>query len=92
MYRRAFILSLAVILAAVPAFSHELTIKAADTAMKEGQPFPATVQSAHKFIVPEEVEILERVKAGIIEDGKFVVHRFHGNTQRFIAVSDSCCD
>ncbi|MBQ6664991.1 MAG: DUF4198 domain-containing protein, partial [Synergistaceae bacterium] len=72
MFKRSFILAAAFIIAAVPAFSHELTIKASDTAMKEGQPFNATVQSAHRFIVPEEVEILSRVKAGIIEDGKFV--------------------
>lgn len=79
MYKRAFILTVAIILAAVPAFSHELIIKAHDTAMKEGQPFPATVQSAHKFIVPEEVEILSRVKAGIIEDGKFVPSEIRAN-------------
>ena len=79
MFKRSFILSIAFIIAAVPAFSHELTIKAADTAMKEGQPFHATVQSAHKFIVPEEVEILERVKAGIIEDGKFVPSEIKAN-------------
>ena len=40
---------------AVPAFSHELTIKAKDSSMKAGEAFHVTVQSAHKFIVPEEV-------------------------------------
>ena len=79
MFKRSFILSIAFIIAAVPAFSHELTIKATDTAMKEGQPFAATVQSAHKFIVPEEVEILSRVKAGIIEDGQFVPSELKAN-------------
>ncbi|MBQ6115484.1 MAG: DUF4198 domain-containing protein [Synergistaceae bacterium] len=79
MFKRSFILAAAFIIAAVPAFSHELTIKASDTAMKEGQPFNATVQSAHRFIVPEEVEILSRVKAGIIEDGKFVPSELKAN-------------
>ena len=64
---------------AVPAFSHELTIKAKDSSMKAGEAFHVTVQSAHKFIVPEEVEILSRVKAGIIEDGKFVESELTGN-------------
>ena len=68
-----------VLVLAVPAFSHELTIKAKSNTMKAGEPFPATVQSAHKFIVPEEVEVLERVKAGIIEDGKLVEAKLTGN-------------
>ena len=62
-----------------PAFSHELTIKAKDSALKAGEPFHVTVQSAHKFIVPEEVEVLSRVKAGIIEDGKLVEAELTGN-------------
>ena len=74
------ILALAVVLSFVtPALSHELTIKAKDSAMKAGEPFHATVQSAHKFIVPEEVEVLERVKAGIIEDGKLIESQLTGN-------------
>ena len=90
------IISIALIFALVsPAFSHELTINAKDNTMKAGEPFPARVQSAHKFIVPEEVEVLERVKAGIIEDGKLVVDRqrsgavdrFHSNTKRHVRFS-----
>ena len=81
MLKRSLILALTLALASVPAFSHELTIKAADTAMKEGQPFHATVQSAHRFIVPEEVEILSRVKAGIIEGGKFVPSELSANEE-----------
>ena len=73
------LLTLALVLLTVPAFSHELTIKARSTELKAGEPFHATVQSAHKFIVPEEVEILSRVKAGIIEDGKFVESELKGN-------------
>ena len=62
-----------------PAFSHELTIKAKDSALKAGENFQVTVQSAHKFIVPEEVEVLSRVKAGIIEDGKFIESKLTAN-------------
>lgn len=79
MLKRVIILSLILALVSFPAFSHELTIKAHSTAMKEGESFPVTVQSSHKFIVPEEVEILERVKAGIIEDGKFVPSELKAN-------------
>lgn len=79
MLKRVIILSLILALVSFPAFSHELTIKAHSTTMKEGESFPVTVQSSHKFIVPEEVEILERVKAGIIEDGKFVPSELKAN-------------
>ncbi len=70
---------LLVIALGAPAFSHELTIKARNNSMKAGELFPVTVQSAHKFIVPEEVEILSRVKAGIIEDGKFIASELTAN-------------
>ena len=74
------IISIALIFALVsPAFSHELTINAKDNTMKAGEPFAARVQSAHKFIVPEEVEVLERVKAGIIEDGKLIESKLTAN-------------
>lgn len=66
---------------ALPAFSHELTIKAKDSSMNAGKPFHVTVQSSHKFIVPEEIEILSRVKAGIIEDGKFLESELIGNNE-----------
>lgn len=57
---------------ALPAGAHELTIKAknSDFAIKKGVPVEMTVQSSHKFIVPEEVEDVSRVKAGIFKDGK----------------------
>ena len=88
MTKRLLVIALAfvLVLSSAPAFSHELTIKAHDTAMKEGESFPATVQSSHKFIVPEEVEILERVKAGIIEDGKFLPSELKANEK------DLCID
>ena len=76
---KRIIAAILVLSLAVPALSHELTIKANSSIMKAGEPFPATVQSAHKFIVPEEVEVLSRVKAGIIEDGKLVESELTGN-------------
>ena len=81
MSKRSLIIvfTLALVIVSVPAFSHELTIKAVSNELKAGEPFHATVQSAHKFIVPEEVEILARVKAGIIEDGKFVESELKSN-------------
>ena len=69
---KRIIAAILVLMLALPAFSHELTIKAKNNIMKAGDPFHVTVQSSHKFIVPEEVEVLSRVKAGIIEDGKLV--------------------
>ncbi len=70
----------------LPVSAHELTIKAKSAEVKKGVPFEATVQSAHKFIVPEEVEVLERVKAGVFEDGKFVEVPIKGNEK------DLCID
>ena len=77
--KRIFLIALILALISVPAFSHELTIKAPSNEMKLNEPFPVTVQSAHKFIVPEEVEVLERVKAGIIEDGKLIESELKAN-------------
>ena len=76
---KRIIVATLVLLLAVPAFSHELTIKAKDNTMKAGEPFHATVQSAHKFIVPEEVEELSRVKAGIIDGGNLIESELAGN-------------
>ena len=80
--KRIFLIALIFALISVPAFSHELTIKAPSNEMKLNEPFPVTVQSAHKFIVPEEVEVLERVKAGIIEDGKLIESELKGNDEK----------
>ena len=66
---------------AFPVYAHELTIKAKTNEMKKDVPFKVTVQSAHKFIVPEEVEVLSRVKAGIIEDGKFLESELKANEE-----------
>ncbi|MBQ6773710.1 MAG: DUF4198 domain-containing protein [Synergistaceae bacterium] len=71
-----FILALLVNTAA----AHELTIKAAKYSnIPAGEKFNAEVQSAHRFIVPEEVEILSRVKAGIIQDGKLIESELRAN-------------
>ena len=84
MLKRIITAAFLVSLFAVPAFSHELTIKnVKGDAPKAGEPFELTVQSAHKFIVPEEVEILSRVKAGIIEDGKLIESELKGNDPKF---------
>ena len=70
----------------LPASAHELTIRAKSAEVKKGQPFEATVQSAHKFIVPEEVEDVSRVKAGLFAEGKFIESRIAGNEK------DLCID
>ena len=66
---------------ALPASGHELTIRARSAEARKGVPFEATVQSTHKFIVPEEVEVLSRVRAGIFEDGKFREVPVRGNQE-----------
>ena len=83
---KRFIICLLILALASPVFSHELTIKAKDAAPEAGKIFNVTVQSAHKFIVPEEVEILSRVKAGIIKDGKLIESELRGNDK------DLCID
>ena len=80
MLKKISVFALVVSLIAFPAFAHELTIKnTSNSEIKANEPFNLTVQSAHKFIVPEEVEILSRVKAGIIEDGKLIESELKGN-------------
>ncbi len=78
---RKFFAALIILALSVPAFAHELTIKAQSNELKANVPFNATVQSAHRFIVPEEVEVLERVKAGIIEDGVLKESELKANTE-----------
>ena len=83
MLKRIITAALILSLLALPSLAHELTIKNVTKADPEaGKPFALTVQSAHKFIVPEEVEILSRVKAGIIEDGKFIESKITGNDEK----------
>lgn len=70
--KKFLLVLLALCLFVVPSFAHELTIKAPSNEIHKNIPFNVTVQSAHKFIVPEEVEVISRVKAGIFENGKFL--------------------
>ena len=68
--------------------AHELTIKPKheNYKIKAGEPIEFTVQSVHKFIVPEEVEVLERVKAGIIINNKLEESKLKANDK------DLCID
>ncbi len=80
MFKRIITAAILFSLSAFPAFSHELTIKNTKGGVPEaGKTFELTVQSAHRFIVPEEVEILSRVKAGIIENGKLTESELKAN-------------
>ncbi|MBQ7560457.1 MAG: DUF4198 domain-containing protein [Synergistaceae bacterium] len=83
---KRFIVCVLILVLAVPAFSHELTIKAKSAAPEAGKKFEVTVQSAHRFIIPEEVEILSRVKAGLIKDGELIESKLTGNDK------DLCID
>ena len=60
------------------AMAHELTLRA-NGKVTEGAPLAVSVHSGHKFIVPEEVESLERVKAGPFVDGKLMPQPLTGN-------------
>ena len=78
-----------VCMTAAGAMAHELTIKPKDYSnfkIKQGEVLNFTVQSAHKFIVPEEVEVLERVKAGIVENNNFKAAELKANEK------DLCID
>ncbi|MBQ7577912.1 MAG: DUF4198 domain-containing protein [Synergistaceae bacterium] len=83
---KRFLVCALILVLASPVFAHELTIKAKDSAPEAGKIFHVTVQSAHRFIVPEEVEILSRVKAGLIKDGKLIESQLTGNDK------DLCID
>ncbi|MGI6075785.1 MAG: DUF4198 domain-containing protein [Pyramidobacter sp.] len=67
------------------AFAHELTLRPTGE-VKEGESLSMTVQSAHRFIVPEEVEVLDRVKAGPFVNGAFQPQPLTGNEK------DLCID
>ena len=81
-YTKFFAALLILTLVAGSAGAHELTIKAAKySGIKSGEKFDAEVQSAHRFIIPEEVEVLSRVKAGIIKDGRLIESELKGNEE-----------
>lgn len=62
----------------VPASAHELMLRPADKA-EAGTPVAMEIHSGHRFIVPEEVEDVEAIEAGIFVDGKFVKFPIKGN-------------
>jgi uncharacterized GH25 family protein len=57
---------------ALPASAHEMIIKPAEMAAAEGTELAVELQSTHIFIVPEEVEDISMIKAGIFHGGKLV--------------------
>ena len=52
------------------AFAHELVMKPQKMDVEKGGTLAVEIHSGHKFIVPEEVENAERIKAGVFKDGK----------------------
>ena len=65
------VLSVALILGvASAAFAHELVMKPQKMSAAKGETLAVEIHSGHKFIVPEEVESVERIKAGAFRDGK----------------------
>ncbi|CAM1378654.1 DUF4198 domain-containing protein [Fretibacterium fastidiosum] len=52
------------------AFAHELVMKPQKMNAAKGETLAVEIHSGHKFIVPEEVESVERIKAGVFKDGK----------------------
>ena len=52
------------------AFAHELVMKPQKMDVEKGGTLAVEIHSGHKFIVPEEVEDAERIKAGVFKDGK----------------------
>lgn len=52
------------------AFAHELVMKPQKMDVEKGGTLMVEIHSGHKFIVPEEVEDAERIKAGVFKDGK----------------------
>ena len=52
------------------AFAHELVMKPQKMDVEKGGTLAVEIHSGHKFIVPDEVEDVERIKAGVFKDGK----------------------
>ena len=61
----------------VPASGHELLLKA-NSEIRGGEPLEMIVHSSHRFIVPEEMEDVSRVKAGLLVDGKAKYYDIRG--------------
>ena len=52
------------------AFAHELVMKPQKMDVEKGGTLAVEIHSGHKFIVPDEVEDVECIKAGVFKDGK----------------------
>ena len=80
---RKFFVSLAtfalLFTAASAALSHELIVRPTQMEASAGETLPIELHSTHKFIVPEEVEDISCITAGIIRDGKLVASELTGN-------------
>ena len=80
---RKFFVSCAVLalflVAASASFSHELIVKPTKMEAPAGETLPIELQSTHKFIVPEEVEDISYITAGIVRDGKLMTSEVTGN-------------
>lgn len=72
MRRKLCVLVMFFVLAAAPAFAHELILKPSSMTAAKGEELPIELQSTHIFIVKEEVEDISTIKAGIFHDGKLV--------------------
>lgn len=83
MYMRRFFVSIAalalLLAAASTSFPHELIVKPTKMEAPAGETLPVELHSTHKFIVPEEVEDVSYITAGMIEDGKLVKSELKGN-------------
>lgn len=67
---RIVLLALLIVGVSAAAFAHELVMKPQRMTAEKGETLMVEIHSGHKFIVPEEVESVERIKAGLFKDGK----------------------
>ena len=74
------ILSVTLLLSLVSAScAHELIIKPTKMEASAGETLPIELHSTHIFIVPEEVEDISYITAGIVKDGKLAESTLTGN-------------
>ncbi len=66
-------------LAVAAAGAHELILKPSKMEAAGGEPLHVELHSVHRFIVKEEVENVERVKAGLFDEGKVAYSEIKGN-------------
>ncbi|NLL35936.1 MAG: DUF4198 domain-containing protein [Fretibacterium sp.] len=75
-YGRILLMAVLVAGLATSALAHEMVLKPG--AEKDGK-LAVELHSGHKFIVPEEVESVERIKAGLFKDGALQEAELKGN-------------